>query len=496
MNNSKYILSLVFIVSMFYYNCTQAQHCIKHVIFKNNGQIDTLSVTKIDYDSTTNTVLDVRDNQSYKLVTIGNQLWMSENLRYDVPGVYGYEDTLFINSNTKYGRVYNWYTVMGVDSLNPSSANPSGIKGICPDGFHLPSRSEWFEMEIAIGMIPTDTTTSGFRGTHADSMKSTSGWASNMNGSNSSGFNSYPAGAYLSFAGGLTWVGKRAGYWTASDSAGSPPNAYLVSNDTFNQGVENTLAVKDDVSVSCRCLADSLNVPSISYTFTADYHTTGGSVIHYHMANIDSVKIIPACTCPDFVTDSRDNETYAVVKIGDDCWMAENLRYDVPGVFGASDTVNSANPSTIYGRHYDWATVMNGATTSSSNPSGVQGICPNGWHLPSDSEWNELELALDMPDIDTSAVAAYRGVHGESMKSLSGWNNNGNGTNTSEFNAFPAGAYGSGSFNNLGVNAYFWSSKEYSGSFAWYRSLNGGFAAVSRGNINKTYGFSCRCVED
>jgi uncharacterized protein (TIGR02145 family) len=420
---------------------------------------------------------------------------MAENLRYDVPGVYGFEDTVFINANPKDGRLYAWHVAMGADSLNPSFSNPSGIQGICPNGFHLPSRSEWFEMEIAMGLNPSDTIVSGFRGTHADSMKSTSGWASNMNGSNSSGFNSYPAGAYLSFNGGLTWQGKRAGFWSTSDSTSSPPRAYLVSNDTFNQGVENILADKLGVGVSCRCIADSSTAPGISYTFTADYHTTGGSVYHYHMANIDSVVIIPGCTCPDSVTDSRDNETYAVIKIGDDCWMAENLRYDVPGVFGASDTVNSASPSPDYGRLYDWATVMNSAPTSSSNPSGVPGICPSGWHLPSEAEWNEMEMALGMPTIDAS-VTGGRGVHGTSMKSLTGWSLSGNGTNSSSFNAFPAGIFNSGSFYYLGDIAYFWSSTEYSGSYAWNRSLNYGYATVYRYNDNKALGFSCRCVED
>jgi uncharacterized protein (TIGR02145 family) len=494
MNNSKYILPIVFMVNFFFLQHANAQHCIKHIVYKNNGQIDTLSVVKIDYDTMTTTVLDVRDAQSYKLVTIGNQLWMAENLRYDVPGVYGLRDTLFINSNTKYGRVYNWNVLMGGDSLSPTNNNPSGVKGICPNGFHLPSRSEWFEMEISIGLNLADTSLSGFRGTHADAMKSTSGWASNMNGSNSSGFNSYPAGVNHVGFGGLTWVGKRAAYWSTTDSAGS--FAYLVSNDTFNQGVENTLAsTSNGFSVSCRCIADSLNVTSISNTITADYHTTGGSVYHYHMANIDSVVIIPACTCPDSVTDSRDNETYAVIKIGDDCWMAENLRYDVPGVFGSSDTVNSANPSLAYGRLYDWATLMNGASTSSSNPSGVQGICPSGWHLPSDSEWNELEMALGMSAVDT-ANTSWRGVHGTAMKSLTGWNNSGNGTNASGFNAFPAGYYYSGSFINLGGYAYFWSSTEHSVSNAWDRYLGSGGATVGRYSINKALGFSCRCVED
>ncbi|HIB76072.1 MAG TPA: hypothetical protein EYO58_00355 [Flavobacteriales bacterium] len=172
--------------------------------------------------------------------------------------------------------------------------------------------------------------------------------------------------------------------------------------------------------------------------------------------------------------------------------MAENLRYNAAGSW-----LNSANPSTTYGRHYDWATLMNGASTSSANPSGVQGICPSGWHVPSDSEWNELEMALGMSAADTANTGGRGTDHGTKMKSTTGWNSS-NGTNTSGFNVFPAGGYYSGSFYTLGGYAYFWSSKEYSGTgiFAWSRNLNYGFATVDRTGDYKVYGYSCRCVED
>ena len=196
-------------------------------------------------------------------------------------------------------------------------------------------------------------------------------------------------------------------------------------------------------------------------------YETGGNTVTYQIANIDSIvyDTTAIATCPATFTDARDNEVYAVVQIGNQCWMAENLRYNASGSY-----LNSANPSTTYGRLYDWATVMNGATTSSSNPSGVQGICPSGWHLPSDAEWNELEMALGMSAADT-ANNGSRGTHGTGMKSTTGWNNSGNGTNVSGFNAFPAGNYYSGSFYLFGVYSYFWSSTENSPSYAWIRFL-------------------------
>ncbi len=200
-------------------------------------------------------------------------------------------------------------------------------------------------------------------------------------------------------------------------------------------------------------------------------------------------------SCTSTFTDARDGEVYTVVTIGNQCWMAENLRYEVPGNVSL-DTIDPANPSTTYGRLYDWATLMNGASTSSSNPSGVLGICPSGWHLPSDSEWNEMEMALGMPAADT-ANTGYRGSHVTGLKSTTGWGSSGNGTNTSCFNRFPAGyCNSSGNFGFHGVNATFWSSTENSGTVAWKRDLSNGFTGVARFSVSKLIGYSCRCTKD
>ncbi|BDS11465.1 FISUMP domain-containing protein [Aureispira anguillae] len=191
------------------------------------------------------------------------------------------------------------------------------------------------------------------------------------------------------------------------------------------------------------------------------------------------------------ITDSRDGETYSVVKIGDQCWMAENLRYNASGSW-----LNPSNPSVTYGRLYDWATLMNGSTSSSASPSGVQGICPSGWHLPSDSEWNELEMTLGMSAVDTATLdGSWRGTHGTGMKSTTGWVNAGNGTNDLGFNAFPAGNYYSG-YNKIGYRAFFWTATEHTSSTGFARDINTGLGGVSRAGYDKTEGYSCRCIKD
>ena len=188
--------------------------------------------------------------------------------------------------------------------------------------------------------------------------------------------------------------------------------------------------------------------------------------------------------------DSRDSTTYATVVIGNQRWMAENLRYNALGSW-----LNPNNPSIAYGRLYDWATVMNGVSTSSLEPSGVQGICPSGWHLPSDVEWSVLEIALGMSSSD-SITMGQRGTHCTAMKSTTGWANNGNGTNSSGFNAFSAGFFLSGTFLNLGDGSTsFWSSTEKTATLGLYRSLGNG-ATVHRYYYSKTAGLSCRCIEN
>lgn len=175
--------------------------------------------------------------------------------------------------------------------------------------------------------------------------------------------------------------------------------------------------------------------------------------------------------------DVRDYNLYPLIKIGNQTWFAENFRYNAAGSF-----YNTNNPDSRYGRLYDWNTALT--------------ACPSGWHLPTDAEWNTLEIALGLSARDAGLSLQYRGTHGPGMKSTTGWNNNGNGDNSSDFNAFPAGNYRSGSYYNLGDYAYFWSASEYDATFAWGRGLSHGIAGVLRNSVNKSNGSSCRYIKD
>jgi len=185
-------------------------------------------------------------------------------------------------------------------------------------------------------------------------------------------------------------------------------------------------------------------------------------------------------------TDSRDGKTYKKVTIGTQTWMGENLNYDVPGVTTDVCYGNSADSCAKYGRLYNWATAMNGASSSSLSPSGVQGACPVGWHVPSDAEWTALT------DFVGGAATA-----GTKLKATSGWNNNGNGTDQYGFSALPGGNGGSdGYFHNAGDYGFWWSATEYDAGHAWYRVMNYYDGLVGRDYDSKSYLFSVRCAQD
>ncbi len=207
-------------------------------------------------------------------------------------------------------------------------------------------------------------------------------------------------------------------------------------------------------------------------------------------------------------TDSRDQHEYKWVTIGTQTWMAENLAY-LPRVSpptSGSDSLKyyyvfrytGTNTEAareweyfgLFGVFYNWLAALDGADSSSLVPSGVQGICPDGWHLPSDGEWDTLVNYL------TGEYSA-----GKRMKSSKGWNNfegePGNGDNSSGFNALAAGSRrNDGGFYNLGFSALFWSSTGYDKTSAWYRYLGYFHNGIYRYYTNTSFGFSVRCVRD
>ncbi|UCH14003.1 MAG: hypothetical protein JSV22_12970 [Bacteroidales bacterium] len=188
------------------------------------------------------------------------------------------------------------------------------------------------------------------------------------------------------------------------------------------------------------------------------------------------------------LVDVRDSQVYNTVKIGDQWWMAENLNFytDSGSWYYDDDSVTYAE---TYGRLYSWDTVMAGAASSNTVPSGVQGVCPSGWHIPSDAEW-----AIMTDELGGLTVA------GGKMKEegFANWTTPNTGaTNISGFTALPAGERTDASvFQYEGDRATYWSTTEQTGTDAWTRILNYDSNAAVRDRFDKDYGFSVRCVQD
>lgn len=290
----------------------------------------------------------------------------------------------------------------------------------------------------------------------------------------------------------------------------------------YNGEYDNTGTISGSIIQSVNFL---IGVHTTDYWPTGCFHGKIDDIKIYDIAltesEIQDLYSENGWTGNETVTD-YDGNVYNTVQIGNQTWMAKNLKTthytngteitlvesnstwdaltetDIAYCYYDNSTINADT----YGALYTWAAAMNGSGSSNTNPSGVQGVCPDGWHLPSDEELKELELFLGMSQADVDATG-WRGTNeGSKLVGNSGlWTNGTLESNaefgTSGFLALPAGyRHYNGTFNGLSSHAYFWSSAEYNSSVAWRRSLYYNNSDVDRNYDSKDYGFSVRCVKD
>ena len=236
--------------------------------------------------------------------------------------------------------------------------------------------------------------------------------------------------------------------------------------------------------------------------------------ITLEFAPTDVVNYQPCPSAP-IVTDI-DGNYYNTLQFGQQCWMRENLRTThyadgspVPAGGELSYTnphyyVNSSVDATLYGYYYNWPAVMHGASSSNANPSGVQGVCPDGWHLPSDAEWTQLTNYISSQSeylCDTSNASIAK-----ALASNSGWRTSsencapGNDMSTNNASGFAAvpGGYYNGMFGAASYNAFFWTSTENGPNWAYNRYFVFSDSGVYRleNDCVKSYGWAVRCLRD
>ena len=146
---------------------------------------------------------------------------------------------------------------------------------------------------------------------------------------------------------------------------------------------------------------------------------------------------------------------------------------------------DSANYAATYGRLYNWYAV--------NDP---RGLAPSGWHIPTKSEWDKMSKCLD-PTVDSTLWGITGTSIGTLLKASSGWNNGGNGNNSSGFTAVPGGyRVNTGIFSKIGNYGIWWTSTENDTTFAWHCDLDCNNAKVMRTTTMKKLGFSVRLVRD
>ena len=217
-------------------------------------------------------------------------------------------------------------------------------------------------------------------------------------------------------------------------------------------------------------------------------------------ANGDGICDVFSCGAPV----SYQGYDYATVSIGDQCWLAENLRSEhyrngdpIPGGLSAYELGNTNQGAqtflenneaqlTAFGRMYNWYAVIDD-----------RALCPAGWHVPSDGEFMTLEMTLGMSSADANSIYARGTTQGTQLKASASDSPAWNGSNSSGFSALPGGeSTDNGSFLNDGVVGWFWTSTPASAS-GWYRSVDSYNPTVYRNSLSSpNYYVHVRCLQD
>ena len=505
---------------------------------------------------TCETLVDSRDGQTYETIQIGYQCWMAQNLNIgeDIesqPGGQRQTDNqviekycsndLWLNCET-YGGLYEWDEAM-------QYVTTERVQGICPFGWHMPAD---FEFSMLSENLGGDQIAGGKMKATGTVEEGTGLWyAPNTGATNSSGFTGIPQG-YRDTDGGFYSLGYYGDYWTSTQY--DPEDAWFRSldyemtdlyRDHYTRiGGSAVRCVKDCTPFPIKANAgpDQVLVPGTSTTLAGNIPTsgsgqwtiingTGGTftdplnpmsnfqgqacteyVLRWTITTVcgytfDYVTIVFApdepFSCGGPLEDCRDGKTYNTVQIGTQCWMAENLNIGTMvlnnddgqlqndnGVIEKYCYDDNPGNCETYGGLYEWREAM-----QYSDTEGIQGICPYGWHLPSDDEWSLLKEFLGGEDLA-----------GGKMKSV-GTVEEGTGlwyapntaaTNESGFTALPSGyrdfSFG-GYFAFLGESCDFWTSTQSNYNLAFYHTLYHNSGAIDRETLSKFAGFGIRCVQ-
>ena len=201
-----------------------------------------------------------------------------------------------------------------------------------------------------------------------------------------------------------------------------------------------------------------------------------------------------------------DENVYNTVAIGNQDWMKENLkvtRYrDGTPIANVSDNKEwkslTAGAYCWYNNDQANSKNANGALYNWFAAASTHNLCPDGWHVATDSEWKTMEMFLGMTAKQAESTSKRSPGKAAKIKNTTGWIDKGKGTNTSDFSALAAGyrSFSTGEFSNLGLDGCWWTATEDQINLAWLRNMYYYLNDIYRISDNKKCGFSVRCIRD
>jgi len=482
-------------------------------------------------------LLDTRDYRVYKTVTIGSQTWMAQNLNYAYTGVkysslgWHSDSTSWCYENKqencdKYGRLYIWAAAIdsialaregqtcgyGVDcgKLYSRVLAKSPIQGVCPSGWHLPNDEEWYALFSAIGGS-------------ASASKALMAVSGDGNGTDSFGFSALAAGI-RSYDGDYYSSGDGTYLWSAAQRSSYRKYAYsAIMGYTSEKAIVDAIDKANGASVRCVMNDDNASVvassSSVVSSSSAESFSSSAAQSSSSEKSSSSVKDGSEYdAASQTLRDLRDDKVYKTVTIGNQTWMAENLNYAYTSVKfsytiynGQLDRyVDYTSDSTSwcydnipencdkYGRLYSWSAAMDSVGEFSATSVGCgnskicrprgtnRGICPEGWHMPTETEWETL-----FASVETSTANLK-------LKSSTGWEH-GNGMDDYGFSVYPSGSRDyTGGFGHSGLDAFVWSATEGDNAYDYALIMNFQWS-YDKVNVRLHYkkdGASIRCVKN
>ena len=546
------------------------------------------------------------DGNKYTAVTIGSQQWLKENLRtrhfnngeaiptdYDnagwiglmkedgtgQPAVAEYQDADLVQD----GLYYNWFAV-------------TDERGICPEGWRVPSDDDWIDHEECLGMPSSEAKLNNWRGADArigEQLKTRErdfGEATDIYG-----FSAMPSGQREKDKGTFSAYNADAYFWTTTVAPLVKQGVRRVirkSYFTINRGVISKVAghsvrcvrggkapepkslaidISFDGAVTPRAgqvlkaylyytsvagvkVAESTPDATVSTTLS-DTHISDGVTVTFENIQESAVNVYVAAwvdvdadgaisagdlaafyanagfeeverqeaeatnvagqeslqfsltkvygSAPVTVKDINGNE-YPIVTIGSQEWFKTNLRVTkykngdaIPTDIADADWIKLTSGACA--AYPDTDIAINGLLYNWYAASDARGLCPEGWHVPTEKDYQTLEIAIGMAEETAAGKPGWRQTDKEGTKlkaNVEGFN----GSDLFGFTAMPAGqrAEGKGNFNNIGTYAYFWTCDEFTDNpeKAYRRVLQAKYETIANSVISKLAGYSVRCVKD